>query len=222
MKLRCLWPLLLAGCSDAGPEAVRVFVAMSLKQVAEGIDDEWGKPVEFQFASTSTLARQIKEGAEADVLLSANPQWVKEVSPLEWFDWLGNRLVVIVPKDGPDVDLKKLDALVVGAPGVPCGEYARAALKGMGIAEPGRVISGVNVRDVVSKVIQGAAPAGIVYSTDAAIDPRVRVQFEIPEKNHPRIEYVAALLTERGRKFFEMLREERMKEIARSQGFIPR
>lgn len=223
MKQLTVLALLLPGaCAGGEPDRPRVLVAMSLRPIAEEIAKQWGRPVDFQFAATSTLARQIREGAEADVFLSANPQWVEKVESLERFDWLGNRLVLIVAKDAPDLELGSLDTLVVGAEGVPCGNYAREAVRALGLPKDVRLISGSNVRDVMTKVFEGAGPAGIVYATDVRVDPRVRAERELAEDSHSPIVYVAALLTERGRPFFEALRKPWAGELARRHGFVTR
>lgn len=219
---------LLAACgvkteAPAPGKEITVFAAASLREVMTAISAEWktrkGQSVRLQFDASSTLARQIREGAPADVFVSAAPEWVDEVSPTSRYDWLGNRLVVVVHKNAPDADLQKMDSLALAGEQVPAGKYARAALAHMHIQPPTRTIYGANVRDVLSKVSKGGAMLGIVYATDAAIDPEVRVSYTFPPESHPRIVYTAGLMTQDGAGFFETLKEPWAVEIAQKYGF---
>lgn len=216
---------LLASSCGPRPEAERisVFAAASLRETLTEIAQEWAKKggalPQLQFEATSTLARQIKEGASADLFISADEAWMDQVRPLERRDWLGNRLVCVVPKETEDFDLKRVKRLALADEQVPAGRYAKAALAHFGIKPAAPPIYGNNVRDVLSKVSQGGADAGIVYATDAAVDPGVRIGFTFPPECHPRILYPVGLLTERGRAFFNALRESWALEIARRRGF---
>ncbi|HKS17384.1 MAG TPA: molybdate ABC transporter substrate-binding protein [Planctomycetota bacterium] len=217
--------VLLAGCgSKPESEPVRIFAAASLREAVTEIATEWtkrtGRPHRLQFEASSTLARQIQEGAPVDVFISADKEWMDRVSPCDRRDWLGNGLVCVVPKDRAEFDLKSARRLALANEQVPAGKYAKAALAHLGIVPPEPPIYGSNVRDVLAKVSQGGAEAGIVYATDAAVDPGVRVAFTFPEESHPRIVYPAGLLQEGGRAFFDALRESWALEIARRQGFI--
>jgi molybdate transport system substrate-binding protein len=102
---------------------------------------------------------------------------------------------------------------------VPSGKYARQALAKEGVAIPGRTIFGHNVRDVLSKVSEGGARVGIVYSTDARLDPKVRVAYTFPSDRHERILYSVGLLTPEGRALYEALKEAWVIEAAKNLGF---
>jgi len=208
----------------ASPRPLLVFTAASLKEMATELAEDWsrrsGRSVRFSFDATSTLARQIKEGAPADVFLPAAPEWFDKVKPTARFEWLSNRLVCVVRKEIGEFDLRTADSLVLANEQVPAGKYARAAMEHLGIALPQRVVYGANVRDVLSKVVAGAGTAGIVYATDAAIEPAVRIAFIFPPDSHPRIVYAAGLLTADGNAFFEALREPWARAIARRHGFL--
>lgn len=229
--MRFIWiaaATLLAACDRpaAAPPAagpITVFAASSLKEAATEIAAEWTRrtkrAVRFQFEASSTLGRQIGEGAPADLFLSAAPEWVDRIKPLERSDWLSNRLVLVVLKSAPNADLRKLESLAMANDQVPAGKYARAALAHQGVALPERTMFGANVRDVLSKVSQGGAQAGIVYATDAGIDPEVRICFIFPKESHPKILYTAGLITDAGRDFFRALREPWAMEIAQRHGF---
>lgn len=199
--------MLLAGCS--GPEAESVYAASSLQELVTEILSE-RKP-RLQFQASSVLARQIREGARADVFISADPEWIDAVRPIDRYDWVSNRLALIVPKDGPDIDLETVESLALGSEETPIGRYSRQALTRL----PPRVIYGFNARDVLSKVSQGAVQGGIVYATDAAVDPGVRVCRLLDV----RMTYIVALLRPEGRAIFEELRSPRALEIARRRGF---
>jgi molybdate transport system substrate-binding protein len=221
----------LAGCSSddraaaADPEKgpVRVVAAASLREVVTEIASEWtrrtGREVVPSFEATSTLARQIQEGARADLFIAADPEWLDRVHPTERHDWLGNRLVLVVPKDSPDVDLKAARSLALANEQVPAGKHARAALAHLGVPLPARTIHGSSVRDVLAKVSSGGAEAGIVYATDPAVDPGLRVAFTFPPGSHPPIVYATGLLDPRGKAFFAALREPWALAIAARRGF---
>jgi len=217
----------LAACGSGKgapqPRPLTVFAASSLTEAAGDIAREWtrrtGRPVRLEFGGSSLLARQLSEGAPADLFLSAAPEWVDQLRPRARFDWLSNGLVLVVPRDAPDPKLESLASLAMAPEQVPAGRYAREALASLQVPLPARVIYGDNVRDVLSKVSQGGAQAGIVYQTDAAIDPGVRVAFTFPERSHPRILYTAALLTPEGAPLFEALREPWAIELAKRRGF---
>lgn len=214
----------LPGCGEPRTAEVRVFAAASLREALEEIASAWrgraGRPVGFQFEATSTLARQIEQGAPADVFVAAAPEWLDRLRPIERFDWLSNRLVLVVSREAPEPDLGKLGSLALAGEQVPAGRYARAALDRLGVRVPDRVIYGAHVRDVLSKVAQGGAQAGVVYATDARLEPRVRVAYVFPAESHPKIVYAAGLLRPEGKAFFQALREEWALEIVRRHGFV--
>lgn len=204
-------------------EALTVCAAASLREIATEVGDAWGKgagvKVEYRFESSDTLARQIQEGAPADLFLSADPKWVREVNAIESFPWIGNRLVCVRPRGSRLDDLARAKSLALGSEGSPIGRYSAAALKALEITPPARTIHGANVRDVLSKVAEGAAEAGIVYATDVAVDPRVETAFELPAAAQPRIVYPVALMTEAGRGLYDAFRAPEALEAARKRGF---
>jgi molybdate transport system substrate-binding protein len=217
-----------SGCErTGGPSAsaspLTIFAASSLKDVVTEIAEDWskrsGRPNRLQFEASSTLARQIKEGAPADVFITAAPEWLDELKPLERFDWLSNRLVLVARKEGGAVDLKSLESLALAGEQVPAGKYAKAALAHLGVPLPQRTIYGANVRDVLAKVSEGGCQAGIVYATDAAIDPAVKVVYTFPLESHPKILYSVGRLTSGGDDFFKALRQPASLDVARKRGF---
>ncbi len=207
----------LAGCGDASPDKARVrfFVAMSLTDVAEELaalyERTAGVHVVLNTGSSSALARQIDAGAEADVFLSANPDWVDyleergHVRRDRRTDLLSNRLVLIAPVGKPTaVEIRKgfniaaaFDGrLALGDPDhVPAGTYAKAALDHVGWYEPlkDRLLPCGTVRVALLMVERGEAPLGIVYATDAARSDKITVVGAFPADAHPPIRYVMAV-----------------------------
>lgn len=195
---------------------VTVFAAASLTNVLNDIGKaftaETKIPLRFSYAASSTLARQMEQGAPAEVFASAD---------LDWMDWaesrklidaktrvslLGNRLVMVAPADGKvaKVDLTRdgLKAalgdgrLATGAvASVPVGKYAKAALEALGLwseVEP-KLAQAESVRAALVLVARGEAPLGIVYETDAKAEPRVKVVAVFPAGSHPPVVYPFAL-----------------------------
>ena len=165
------------------------------------------------FASSSTLARQIENGAPAELFLSANLKWMDYLEQKQRIikstrkNLLGNRVVVIVPADSavvPGADLRETllnqtrqGGLAMGDPDhVPAGMYAREALESLGLMAPlaSGIIRAKDVRAALAFVERGEAACGIVYATDAAISERVRVIGVLPENSHRSIRYPVALV----------------------------
>ena len=220
--------VVLAICMACGggkpaPGTITVCAAASLREIATEIGDGWGRSagakVEYRFESSDMLARQIREGAQADLFLSADPKWIAELKPIDSFPWIGNRLVCVRLKGAALGDLAKAKSLALGSEGTPIGRYSIAALKALGITPPAQTIYGSSVRDVLSKVAEGAAEAGIVYATDVAVDPRVETAFELPATAQPKVVYPVALLHERGRRLYEEFRAPAALDAAKRRGF---
>lgn len=221
--LRNVFPLLvLSACCGPKPQ-LTIFAAASLKEVVTQIASDWraktGEESVLRFDSSSALARQIEEGAPAHIFVTAAPEWLGKINTLERFDWLSNRLVCVTRKETSGFDINQLRSLALGNETVPVGAYGRAALEHLGVRIPERTIYGANAREVLSRVVEGGADAGIVYATDAGVEPRVKVAFVFPEESHPKIIYSAGLLKEEGRAFFEMLKTKEAKQAAQSRGF---
>ncbi len=221
-----MWrPLLLAllalGLAHApalaqAPTGPTVFAAASLKNALDEVDAAFAKQsggavVTASFAASSTLARQIEQGAPADVFVSADVDWMDYVAARKLIragtrrDLLSNRLALIAPKTSNVAlpirrDMKIAQALGAGrlamaGPDVPAGRYGRAALAKLGAWEAvkDRTAQGENVRAALQFVARGEAPLGIVYDTDALVEPAVRIVGLFPESSHPRIVYPAAV-----------------------------
>lgn len=228
------------------PREVTVYAAASLtnalQELGQSFEAERRVKVKFSFAASSLLARQIEAGAEADVFVSADSEWMDYLAGLNLIqpatrkNILSNKLVLIAAKDNlvalkiaPGFPLAKAlgdGRLAVADPEtVPAGRYARAALSSLGVwtSVAERVARAENVRVALTYVARGEAPLGIVYATDAKAEPKVRVVDTFPADSHPPIVYPAAL-TKRGtsadaRAFLDHMKSAKAAEIFRTFGF---
>ena len=203
---------------------VTVFAASSLKNALDDVTELWtaatGRRATVALAGSSALARQIEQGAPADVFLSANADWMDVleaqglIDPATRVDLLGNTLVLIAHGADaapvaitPDLDLAgmlgegRLAMALVDA--VPAGIYGKVALESLGLwaAVAPRVAQTDNVRAALALVAAGEAPLGVVYATDAAAEDSVSVIGAFPEDAHPPIRYPAAVVAGRANPF---------------------
>jgi molybdate transport system substrate-binding protein len=227
---------------------VLIFAASSLKTALDAmtvpVQQATGISIRVSYASSAVLARQIENGAPADVFISADTDWMDYVDtrhllrPNTRVNLLGNALVLIAPKDRP-VSLRITPGfsllaalgrgrLAVGeTSAVPAGKYAKAALMHLGVwtSVQSRLAPAENVRAALRLVSAGEAPLGVVYATDAAADPSVVVVDTFPADSHPAIVYPAALVsrkgaeTTRGPAVLDFLRSAQASAICRHYGF---
>jgi molybdate transport system substrate-binding protein len=207
---------------DQKQPALLVFAAASLTNVLNELSTRWtstsGVNVKLSFAASSVLARQIEAGGKADVFISADQEWMDYLQSRNLIDkrtrrnLVGNRLVLISPADSklelriaPGFDLAGAlgkGRLATGDPDtVPVGRYARSALISLGIWDEvqDRLVRADNVRGAMMFVARGEVPLGIVYTTDALVDSKVRIVDTFPANTHAPITYpVAALQGARG------------------------
>lgn len=223
-----------------------VFAAASLTNALQDIGKTFqthsGHTVKFSFAASSALARQIEAGAQAQVFLSADEQWMDYLAERKLLaagtrtDLLGNSLVLVTPIDSkasvtlkPGFDLAALlgdGRLATGDPAhVPVGKYAKDALTKLGAwqaAEP-RLVRADSVRAALVLVERCEVPAGIVYATDAAVSPKVRVAGVFPADTHAPITYPAAIVagqdTLAARAFMQWLRGNESTAVFTRYGF---
>ncbi|MBO6757644.1 MAG: molybdate ABC transporter substrate-binding protein [Roseibium sp.] len=202
-------------CAPARAADLTVFAAASLKnamdEIAAAFQSETGQAVTVSYAGSSALARQIEQGAPADVFVSASIDWMDHldrqglIESKSRFDIAGNRLVLIAHgignparPIGPELDLAglleggRLAMALVDA--VPAGLYGKAALTSLGLWDgvQASVAQTDNVRAALALVATGEAPLGIVYRTDAGADDGVTVIGTFPDGSHPPIVYPAA------------------------------
>ena len=211
-----LLAILLAPVSGGAERGVTVYAAASLTEVLEDVAVAFTAdsriPVRFSFGASSMLARQIEAGAPADVFISADQEWMDYlqtrglIDPGTRHDIVANDLVLVAPvsstlslKIGPGFTLAaalgEAGRLALADPySVPAGLYARTALVRLGVwsGVERRIVSADNVRTALNFVARGEAPLGIVYATDARVEPRVRVVDVFPAATHAPITYPAA------------------------------
>ena len=203
--------------AHAQDKVVTVFVAASMTNVTNDLNAIFtrntGVKVTPSYAASSALAKQIESGAPADVFISADIPWMDYVQERKLiknntrFDLAGNRLVLIAPKDsklGEQKIAKGFDLAKLAGDGriatgdvnsVPVGRYAKAALEKLGswAAAEGKFAMAESVRAALVLVSRGEAPLGIVYETDAAVEPGVKIVGRFPADSHPPIVYPVAL-----------------------------
>lgn len=200
----------------AQDKTLTVFAAASMKNALDDIDGAYtaktGVRIVASYAASSALAKQIEQGAPADIFVSADTDWMdyaiarKNINEPTRINLLGNSIVLIAPKDskidhvtiGPGFDLAKLAGDGKIATGdvraVPVGKYAKAALQKLGAwhaAEP-KFAMAESVRAALTLVARGEAPLGIVYSTDAKVEPGVKIVGSFPADSYPPVVYPVA------------------------------
>jgi molybdate transport system substrate-binding protein len=200
----------------SGDNSLTVFAAASMKNALDEVDAAYtaktGVKISASYAASSTLAKQIEQGAPADVFVSADTDWMdyaigkKNINEPTRVNLLGNSIVLIAPKDskidtvaiGPGFDLSKLAGGGKIATGdvkaVPVGKYAQAALEKLGAwqAAAPKFAMAESVRAALALVARGEAVLGIVYSTDAKVEPGVKIIGTFPADSHPAIIYPVA------------------------------
>jgi molybdate transport system substrate-binding protein len=231
----------------AEDKTLTVFAAASMKNALDDIDTAFaaktGVKVNASYAASSALAKQIEQGAPADIFVSADTDWMdyaigkKNINEPTRVNLLGNSIVLIAPKDskienvtiGPGFDLSKLAGDGKIATGdvkaVPVGKYAKAALEKLGAwqaAEP-KFAMAESVRAALTLVARGEAVLGIVYSTDAKVEPGVKIVGTFPPDSHPPIIYpVAATATAKpeAAAYLDFLRSQAAKTVLEKYGFV--
>ncbi len=226
---------------------VVILAAASLKNALDEASADWtkktGNATKISYAASSALAKQIEGGIPADIFISADVPWMdyvaerKLIKPASRSDYLGNQIVLIAGKDSR-IDLK-IDKgfnlrgalgndgrLAMGSvEAVPAGKYGKAALEYLGVwpSVADRVAQAENVRMALTLVSRGEAPLGIVYKTDAASDPAVRIVGAFPAASHPAIIYPMALLSTStspdAQAFVDYLKTPAAKPFFEKQGF---
>ncbi|PVA10444.1 molybdate ABC transporter substrate-binding protein [Pelagivirga sediminicola] len=231
--------LLLLAPGAHAQQAITVFAAASLKNAMDDITAVYPAEVAVSLGGSGTLARQIGEGAPGDVAFLANTDWMDwleengTVDPAQRVALVGNALVVIAPADTPDLDGADAGTLLARLAGgrmaigqtqsVPAGMYGRAWLEAAGMwdALMPHLAETDNVRMALALVARGEAPLGVVYATDAAAEPGVRVVYRVPEGMHDPIIYPVAALSEAGAPFMAFLQGAEAREVFAAHGFVP-
>jgi molybdate transport system substrate-binding protein len=232
--------------AQAQNKTITVFAAASMKNAIDDINAAFTKATGVKavasLAASSALAKQIEQGAPADVFASADVEWMDYVAGKKLIkddsriNLLGNKLVLIAPRDskidnvtiGPGFDIATLAGdgriAVADVRAVPAGKYAKAALEKLGgwaKAEP-KLAAAENVRAALALVGRGEAPLGIVYETDAKIEKNVKIVGYFPEDSHPPITYPVALTANakpEAARYLSFLRSSIAKTVFETYGF---
>jgi molybdate transport system substrate-binding protein len=207
-----LWRLPASAQPATAP--VTVFAAASLKNALDealaAYTARTGVPARASYAASSAIARQIEQGAPADLFISADVDWMDYLAGKGLIaagsrrDLLSNHLALVAPA-ASSISLRiargmalaaalGADRLAVAGPDVPAGRYAQSSLTALGVWDSvkDRLARGESVRATMAFVAMGETPLGIVYDTDAKVEPRVRVVALFPDDSHPPIVYPAA------------------------------
>ena len=233
-------------CPAADSPKVTIFAAASttnaVNDIVAAFKKQTGVDVTPSYASSSTLAKQIDQGAPASVYISADEDWMNFlakknlVDPSSRRDLLGNRLVIIAPASSKLTKIEDVKSEIVGALGtgkittgdpdhVPVGKYAKASMQKLGIwndLEP-KMARASDVRGALALVERGEAALGVVYSTDAAIGKNIKIVGVFPLDSYPKIVYPVAMIKSNdspdAKKFFEFLIGPEAKAIFEKYGF---
>jgi molybdate transport system substrate-binding protein len=241
--------ILFLACCVAGSQLradeLTVFAAASLtdslREIASAYEQEHGTKISFNLAASSFLARQIEEGAPADIFLSADEAKMDALEQRGRIindtrqTLLGNSLVIVTARDSalsihsPDDLLRpEVKQLALADPkAVPAGIYSRLYFEKIGIWNQiaPKVIPTANVRAALAAVESGNVEAGMVYSTDAGISKQVKVAYEVPPADSPKIRYPVAVIKdsehlESAKQFLTYLRSGKASAIFRHYGFV--
>lgn len=232
--------------TPATEQTLTVFAAASLKNAVDDVNAAFTKQTNIKvttsYAASSALMKQIEQGAPADVFASADLEWMdyglqrKLIKPETRVNLLGNRLVLIAPanskasnvtisRDTKFAELLGDGRLVTGdVRAVPVGKYAKAALEKLGLWSQveAKMAMAENVRAALALVAREEAPFGIVYETDAKVEPKVKIVGAFPEGSHEPITYPVAA-TAQGKpdaaKYVQFLRSNAAKAIFEKYGF---
>lgn len=243
----------LAAMAGLAPAVARaqaplvIFAAASLRNALDEVAADWakqaGRPMpRISYAASSTLARQMEQGAPVDLFVPADLDWMDYaqgkglIRPDSRVNLLGNRIVLVVPQASGltevPITAEGLARALAGGrlatgnvDAVPAGKYGKAALEKLGAwnAVKDSIAQSESVRAALLLVSRGEAPVGLVYATDAAADPGVRIVATFPTDSHPPIVYPAALARESshadGRAFLDFLRGAAARKAFEKQGF---
>lgn len=226
-------------CIAAVPALARdltVFAAASLRGALDEVAALSDTSVAISYGGSGAMARQVAQGAPADVVVLANPQWMvwlqdQGIVAADLPVTLLTNTLVLIGHDGPALPDPDADTLLdrlgdrrlaMGQrQSVPAGIYARAWLEHIGAWD--RLVPHLaeveNVRAALALVARGDAPLGVVYGSDALAEPNVTVLWQIPDDQHPPITYPAAALSSEGAQFMDILRSPQAAGIFKKYGF---
>lgn len=217
-------------------ERVTVFAAASLKDALDESADLWGGDIVISYGGSGLIARQVAQGAPADLVILANTDWMdwlqdqSTVPVFERSNLVSNRLTVVAPVGAPRItapdivnELKDGRLATGNTRGVPAGIYTKQWLENVGLwAElKGRLAETENVRAALALVSRQEAPLGVVYASDAQADEEVDIVLDVPESAHDPILYPMARLNDAQSvaDFAMFLKSEAGQQIFLAHGF---
>ena len=232
---------LFTGAAAQAQDRLLVFAAASLKNALDQVAALQPAKPTLSYGASSSLARQIENGAPADVFISADLDWMDYLDKKGWLvpgtrrNLLGNRLVLVAPASQPvkltpaphfaiSAALKNGRIALANPDSVPAGKYAKAAFESLGVWDQvaGRVAAADNVRAALALVARGETPLGVVYQTDANAEPKVMIAGTFPRDSHPPIVYPVAEVKgakASARDFLELLAGPRARAVFERHGF---
>lgn len=218
-------------------ESVTIFAAASLRDAAQDLSAQYAvqtgdEPV-LVFAATSAIARQVAQGAPADVVLLADQDWadwlVGQADDWKTAPFAGNSLVLV---SGGEIKIDNIDELpatlgfdvlaMAQVETVPAGRYGKAALENAGLWDSlsPQIVQAANVRAALRFVERGEAPFGIGYASDLVALPELNEVYRFAPDSHPPIIYVAAHGTPEGADFMTFLQSDSAQGILQTWGFL--
>jgi len=229
---------------NANSAEINVYAAASLTdammEIAANYEKQSGDKITFNFAASSLLARQITEGAPADIFFSADEAKMDDLQRAGLImtetrrDLLSNSLVIVVPNESkltiesPDELVTKAQKIAIADPrAVPAGIYTKEYLSGLGLWNKleSKIVPTENVRAALAAVESGNVDAGFVYKTDANISKKVRIAFSVPVEIGPTIRYPIAIIKEAkntsgAEEFMRYLESDSAQKLFERYGFI--
>jgi molybdate transport system substrate-binding protein len=242
----CALAALFAHFAHAQNAFITVYAAASMKNAVDDINNAFTTKtktrVAAMYSASSALAQSIEQGVRVDVFASADLKWMdyvaseKLIKPETRINLLGNKLVLIAPKASkldkaeinPGFDLAELagdGSIAVGdVETVPAGIYAKAALEKLGswASAQHKLVMALNVRDALRLVARGEAVLGIVYETDAKVEPAVKIVGYFPQDSYPPVIYPVALTTNakpEAKAYLDFLRSDPARVVFEKYGF---
>jgi molybdate transport system substrate-binding protein len=211
-----------------------------LKEISNGYQSKSKNTVKFNFGPSTGLARQIEEGAPADMFFSADLAQMDELDknrrlePGTRKNLLSNQLVIVVPSDSKlaiaspkDLLKSEVKKIALAEPPVPVGAYSTKYLEAEGLWDKikPKVVPVQDVRATLASVESGNVEAGFVYKTDAAVSKKVKIVYEVPIDKGPKITYPVAIVKESKRKdtardFLNYVQTPASKELFKKYGFV--
>lgn len=242
--LRLLPILALSLALPLRADTLNVFAAASLtdalKEIQKNYEAKSGDKLAFSFLGSNVLAKQIEQGAPADIFFSADEAQMDHVAkaglidPATRRDLLENTLVIVAPADSPLADVKPADLakpeikrIALADPkAVPAGVYAKAYLTKLGLWDQvqAKVVPTANVRAALAAVESGDVEVGLVYQTDANSTKKTKVVYAVPQGDGPPIKYPVALVKGAGKdsakKFLTYLESPEALDVFKKYGFL--